>query len=815
MNKMPVKVVSLALAVSMLMPLAACGKKKAKNGSRSGVKITADMPWYDAKKLDVEVELDQSQKVEYTYNRLAGADDDYLVVITTGNYRIPDDFDWNKYNYNDYAIAMLTVVDRKTCETNLTIDLTDSISDNEFIEDASYSNGTVTAILSSYDEYTYEMVRKEVDYDVETGKQTDTREEEFGDSNIENTFQLGDYKVDTEMHWEDEAWYTLYIRSADGSRKEVEIKEAGKEYYDIPVIFLLNEGKALVPVTSDTSDKYYFELDLATGTVTELDAKDYEWLDISNIYSSFSGSDNKVYYTTSTGISTINFKEKKTEEVFNYSWCGVSRSKLSSLEIASFSDDAFILCGEDYSSSAFSSRYESDFIIYEFTKAAKNPHAGKTILELYSAWGYTEDKVSDALLKFNETNEDYFIDVTDRYSSNDYSAFDDVNSDDEYEEVQLNVDSELSNQLAMDILNGEGPDILMNVSSYGQLNSTNYLADLSKYVGDLDPEKYFTNVLDAAKVDGKLYNLPVCFSIEGIHTDAKYAGSSGVGFTTAEYEKFLNETLNGKDVIPSGQAIYFAKLFNNMSDKFIANGKADFTGADFESLAEFVKNNVPESSGSWDDAVVYADDEYYETAYAVGASVFKGDRGYEEQVACYAYCYGFSSYISDMSMLNGATAILGIPSSDGRGPMVAPYTSIAISAQACDVDACGEFVKMILSDDVQLDLAMNDNFVLSREAFRAVGKKAVDYYNGEGKYEIMSYDWATGEPLDNRINVTEQTVTDLENIILSCSKMTSTDAAINLILIEEMPAYFSGQKPLSDVVTIAQDRAQKVLDERG
>ena len=261
---------------------------------------------------------------------------------------------------------------------------------------------------------------------------------------------------------------------------------------------------------------------------TELDAKDYEWLDMSSIYSSFSGSDNKVYYTTSTGISTINFKEKKTEEVFNYSWCGVSRSKLSTLEIASFSEDAFILCGEDYSSSAFSGRYESDFIIYEFTKAAKNPHAGKTILELYSAWGYTEDKVSDALLKFNETNEDYFIEVTDRYSSNDYSAFDDVNSDDEYEEVQLNVDSELSNQLAMDILNGEGPDILMNVSSYGQLNSTNYLADLTKYVGDLDPEKYFTNVLDAAKVDGKLYNLPVCFSIEGIHTDAKYAGSSSL-----------------------------------------------------------------------------------------------------------------------------------------------------------------------------------------------------------------------------------------------------------------------------------------------
>ena len=35
-----------------------------------------------------------------------------------------------------------------------------------------------------------------------------------------------------------------------------------------------------------------------------------------------------------------------------------------------------------------------------------------------------------------------------------------------------------------------------------------------------------------------------------------------------------------------------------------------------------------------------------------------------------------------------------------------------------------------------------------------------------------------------------------------------------MILIEEMPAYFLGQKDLDSVIRIAQDRAQKVLDER-
>lgn len=36
-----------------------------------------------------------------------------------------------------------------------------------------------------------------------------------------------------------------------------------------------------------------------------------------------------------------------------------------------------------------------------------------------------------------------------------------------------------------------------------------------------------------------------------------------------------------------------------------------------------------------------------------------------------------------------------------------------------------------------------------------------------------------------------------------------------MILIEEMPAYFLGQKDLDSVIKIAENRIQKVLDERG
>ena len=821
-KKIPIKAVSVIMAASMMLSFAACNKKGGGSGSggsssgiggtdqksRSGQKITADTPWYDSKILNIDTGIDKSKPVEYTSSSLAGTDDEKIVVLTTGYYKMPSlsDDEWEKFDFSAYAIDKITVVDRNTNKTINDIDLKDILDSNDYVENATYTDGKINVKISSYNEKTYEQVIKNLTIDPDTGKVTDTKETDSSESNIERVFTVGDYQVETEMVWDNESWYKLYIVSPDGSRKTIELKENGKDYYDIPVVLGNGDNKALVPM-SVNGGYIFFDLDLKEGKATLADDKDYSWLNLDMCYSPFTGSDGYVYFTSPVGISKIDFEKKKMELVFDYSWCGVNRSILTYLEIAEMTEDKFILSGEQYKNSSYASDDDSEFFIIEFTKAATNPHAGKTILELYSPYGYTQDKIADAILKFNDTNSEYFIEVSDRYYTSDDTDYSNVESQDDYEDINLKSDAKLSNQLSMDILNGEGPDILMNVSSYGQLNSDNYLKDLTPYIGTLSSDKYFTNVIDAAKADGKLYNLPICFTVRGIHTDAKYAGASGVGFTTDEYEEFLQKTLNGKDVIPSGQAYYFAELFNAMSDKFIVNGKVDFSSPEFEKLAEFVKDNVREKAQSWNEY----DDAVTDASYGVGLAV-KGDRGLEyEGPAIYSDCYGMSTYLTETVQLQGGTAILGLPSADGRGPILEPYISVAISAQANNADACGEFVKLLLSDDLQLDFAMRDNFVISREAFREAGKAAVEYYNGDGLERYFGYDDAQ----KNHYKFSDTDIDNMENIILSCSKMNSKDSAINIILIEEMPAYFSGQKDLKSVVAIAQDRVQKVIDERG
>ena len=123
-------------------------------------------------------------------------------------------------------------------------------------------------------------------------------------------------------------------------------------------------------------------------------------------------------------------------------------------------------------------------------------------------------------------------------------------------------------------------------------------------------------------------------------------------------------------------------------------------------------------------------------------------------------------------------------------------------------------MKMLMSDDVQHDMALNDRFVINRTEFRKGCEAAVEYYNSpEGSASAFDYSIGTDVTLPSKLH--NEDIDNLERIILSCSKSDTSDAAIDMIIMEEMPAYFMGQKDLDAVIKIMQDRMQKVLDERG
>ena len=821
------KVIAAVLTASMLLPVVSCKKGRSKDSkSRSGQKISEDSPWFESTVKKYDLGLVFEDPVDNLYNIVLDYDDDSIVIETRGKYKSKQT---GQFDAPARWIEYVTIVDRHTQKVKNQFDLAEGNKKSDQPYGASYENGVITVEYSSFNSSTYDMTIYENDIDPETGEILDTRELKESDNEIlySRTVEFNEYVIKITAFRGDPDGYCIFaITSPDGSDNTVELREEGTDYSGAYYFYPLSDTKAIVPVDSNGSVTF-FELDFSTMKMTKCDKESMAWLDLSSSLN-MSFQDNRAFYYSNVGYYEIDYKNKSVSEFFDFSWCSVNRNILSNLFYNYISGDTLIMMGDNSSNGVFSLASQFEFYEIELKKADKNPHAGKQILELYSAGGQTSDVVSDAILEFNETNGKYYIEVTDRYDEDrsylagyykidEYGeriAFNEhynIQNEDDMARIELSNGSELSDKLAVDIINGDGPDILMNVSQYGQLNNSDYLADLTPYIGNLDPDKYFTNVIDCAKVGGKLYQLPICYKLYGIQTSSDYVGATGTGFTTKEYESFLrNEnTLNGKDIITVGQAYYFAKLFNAMSDKFIKNGKVDLSAPEFKILADYVRDNVPEKGRKWNEDA----DDMIPTMDFNRKVV---DVEWSNPTARLTRCSGLKDYIELMPDVSMGTAFAGMPSADGRGPTIEPNVSVAVSSQALNVDACGEFVKLLMSETIQEKYAMDGKFVLSRDAFRKAGAAAVEYYNGDGGYEFFGFDNVRFVPVaeDKRYMLSDKNLDDVEKIILSCSIMNNVDPAIDIILVEEMPPYFLGQKDLDSVVKIAQDRAQKVLDER-
>ena len=794
------KAIALVLLFSIALSVASCGAKE--QGGKAQ-KISSDSPWYDAEVIPFKLETKKNKVVDSLNYYLLGADDKYIAVYSNGSYDVAQ---WtDDVKYEDWLISFVTLIDRTTKKTVKSIDLLDYLGRYEYPMNASYCNGKILAYVESTDIETNTAINKEYEIDADTGKLATVRDlslagDTFGYTRRDYSYSIGEYRIVPEIKQaEDKSYFLLNIVLPDGTKTEVELKDPSENIYDIPLILAFDETTALLQTSMKREYKYY-KLDLKTFTISSTD-EDYSWLESEGIFHLYNSPEGNTYIAKNSGIYRVDLEKKTLERTFDFDWCQINEAYKYYLKLREYSDDKILLGSQFESTDSFKSIFDWDFVIIELTKAPKNPYAGRTILELYMPGGDSNAIVSDAIIRFNETNKKYFICLTDRYKERYYQSVDYFVSEDEDVITQSKKDADFSYDLANDILNGEGPDILMNTCALGQLNNPDYLIDLSPYVQDLDPDKYFTNIVEGAKTDGKLYQLPVCYTLKGIQTSKELAGRSGTGFTTGEYKDFLYGTLNGGDVIEVTQIPYFAKLFNNMRDAFIKDGKADLTGPEFAELAQYVKDNVKQVR-------LPKSEENEEDPMAIDDPVFL-----KSNKALYCNCPGITGYLVKRARLKEATTILGIPSADGRGPLFGTNVSVAVSANAVNKDACIEFIKMLLTDEIQTEFVMNDRFVLNKEALRQGFAKAVGFYNTkEGQRNI--YDYTAGTNVTINTKFTDEDLNNLENVILSCSGADSVDAAINMILIEEMPAYFAGQKTLDQVIPVMQNRIQKVLDER-
>lgn len=797
------KVTCAALAGVMLFGMAACKKNNQTSEvgqTRRGQKISADDVWYNAKvtELDVSSILGGVTDLDYQSTTTIGVAGDYCVVSLDAQRRIPDDFDWEKDDYTEYIFNYLLCLDLNDYSIVQSIDINENSSDSTYYSNYAVSGDKITATKYTVDSKTYDTVESAVEIDPSTGEITEVdnpvdsdilEEIENSDTNLERSFVFGEDRIETYYGYSDKAFYKIRVTKDSGEDTLIDL-ESDKEVYDISNIIPLGDNKYVL-VCSGEDLENGFILDTNALEITEDTTGTYNWANNSDMGQLYCAEDGSNYYSNDKGIFKLDTSTGESEMVVDYNYCGASKSILSyNPTILSIKDDTFILNASSYSNSVYDRSYLDTNMIIELTKADTNPNAGKTILELYSYGGYTENFIYDAISDYNNADNDYYIEFSTRYSVDEAYEdvnWDDMNNEDDYTNLQYGIEAQLSDQLAIDIMNGDGPDILLNTSSLGQLNNPDYLIDLSDKVASYSDADYFTNVINGSFTGDKLYQLPLGFAIVGIQTSGD-PGASGVGYTLDEYKDFVDDYCNGKDPRSAGQAYYFVTMFNTMFDTFIKDGNVDFSGEEFAALAEYCKDNVPEKATSWDEPAM--------------------DYGMEEIYAQDTQINSMYMYYQSIGQITGAgTGVYGGPSVDGRGPGFSALASIAISAQAIDTDACWDFVSTLLLEEYQekiVDCNMNP---ISRAAFAVSAEKTIE----SAQSEDSSYYYGGSEEYDFK----QADADRFEEICNSASYCVTGDASISVILTEEMPSYFSGQKDLAEVVDILQDRVQTVLDERG
>ena len=803
MNKFARRAGTLLLSAAVLSTsvfgMTACKGKKAKAS-----KIGDDDPWFDVSTTELGSQYDPSE-YDYFYQYVQGNFGGNIIVEAYGSKPIPPDFDWEHGDYSQFEVDNLDVYSENG-DFIKTLDAKALLVDAGYPEASFYSidqEGDLARIsFGTWDEATFEPTEYTaiLDIDTETLSEVEEVNDEDGSMNSEGTDIFDGYNISRYYiamnNMGNEASY-LFRVTKDGETYDIDLREElpNQNVWDTPGLIYVGDGKAVLPFAEDPGAKcdQFIMIDLEARTA-EMYNEDMSWYESPHYARTFYNEAGEPLIVDEDGIKKINFAGKSMDTVFDFGYSNVNRSDIQYMQLLSATDDRIVFTGTIWRDMGAETTATPTIVVFE--RAASNPNAGKTVIEA-AVVTYIDRATAEAVCRFNETNPDYFIRYTMKYNLDKFVENTDVNNNNDYEQRELDTGAAMSNQLAMDLMSGDGPDIIFNTLSYSQLNNADYLVDLSDQI---DPSGYFANIFDACKTQDKLFQIPLNFTLEGITTSGENLADGQHGFTFDQYPEFVDTVCNGEDPIEKDKLGTFTALLANMSDLFVdENGNVNYDNEAFRALAEYVNDNVTYVEQDFDDMY--------------------GDIYYEEETSAPAASYTMVSSLITL-LYNGGVArdvkLVGLPSIDGRGASIHVDNSIAIAASSPSVEGCRELVNILLSDDIQAMYCSQGSTPVSLAGFRSGCEDSLAYYNSEVErmQGYASY-IDMGEMMEMYQPADESVIDAYEDMINNCGSVAFTDPAVVSIVREEMGAYFAGQKTLDEVLQILQDRVNTFTNERG
>lgn len=359
------------------------------------------------------------------------------------------------------------------------------------------------------------------------------------------------------------------------------------------------------------------------------------------------------------------------------------------------------------------------------------------------------------------------------------------------------------------IATGDVPDIIcvndnMPIESYVNKGVFEDIESLFRGDAELSGSQYLENILDAYRVNGKMYFITPSFSLIGLVGSKKYFGDDpGVSISKIEslikknnmnYERAMG--LSNRDSVMNWITNYSVNQFADLEA-----GTCSFDSKEFIALLKFIKK-FPKKISS---RITQEDSN---------AWVRSG-----KQLMSELNLSSVGSYI-DMryGIFGEEISYTGLPGNDNDGPVIYSPVCMGICKESENKEEAWEFLRTYYLEEYQNKLsnifpvnkeALNRQFedsmeqkysTYTDEKGKKVTEKIEDYYIISGTKIIL--------PLPD-----DEDIKQILEFLEKANKRSCVDTHISEIVSEETGAYLENQKSVEEVTDIIQRRVNIYIKE--
>ncbi len=791
-----IKVIAAAMTLLMLQPLLlSCSAK-----SRSIV-VGENDPWYESCRIKLSTDKLDTEMVDSSVVAYSGGKLYHIYCLS------------NMADFDNYRRALIDTYDDQghlsgslvlTQPYNYQIDRIQAIWPDEgtgsvkAVADVFSSGGFDTAVI------TIDLNSGEVG-DVRLLKNAEGKNLELGDGmsfyGVSDVYVAGEYIVPVIYTGDTALTMETHAYSFKGSEYICELDFTGiPAVHDVGEFSYDSKNNTLFVVGYSFADgEVFLEFDADTGTrikYEKYEPKSGEEISLADYRSVDTGELCKIDMLGN--ITSFDIQTREVKTVIDNNWYTPYFSDLNSdnVRLVTCTDDTAVIYSEKETGYAMvlSGMDETVTIL---KKSDKNPHAGKKIIELATPidQGMTE-YLSDAIYEFNRTDNEYLIRVWNKYKEGIVAG---------RSIATLDPDDEKLYTMIQELKGSEAPDLAIGIQKNYAMRD-DVFEDLNGYLDRQVMDKQFANVIEAAKINGKQYFLPVTLEIEGLVVDTSLIKNGACGITFEEFDQMIKSDLDGFSPYDYPYSDYYSKkdfILSCIDTKAaIESGTADFGTGQFMAAVEYSEEN-------------FADDGFAETDEYVPFN----EEAKRTRSACrYDRLGSYLDFIHACKSSEGNYTIIGTPSTDASGPRFRALETISVTALSDVKDGCRKFLNFLFGGVAYTGSDRAFQNIITNKDIMAGNVALTTKLNNAG-YDV---DQTLNEYLNilgdhNAVYGFKRATESMEDSFIQSLSTISTyyydDPVITVFLIEEIAPYYAGDRTLDESVKILNERTDKYIKE--